>query len=550
MKRFLAFAFTLFSVCVSFGAFAQDHIVRDIDITVTLSQDGTATIHEEWNIVAGKGTEWYLVRSNLGPCSISDLRVREAGVDFYNEGVWNIDRSMGEKAGRCGIVRKEDGCELCWGLGSYGPHLFEVEYKMTNLVEAMDDYDCLHIQFVSPGINPYPQHARVSIVRQDGQTFSSSNSAIWAFGFSGDINFIDGAVVANTDKAFDSDFESVIVMCRFEKGFFSPQTSIGGKFDDKLSKAFKDSDYEEYLKRERRENISVISIVIAMVVFFVGLISSLIRARNKKMFGVVKIKEIGYSREVPFGGEIFQSRYVLKQVSGVSDGNFAGALILKMIKDGYLHVATSAEGELLIGFVENKDLSTLSPFVKDFYDMLYQASGEDHILQEKEFSKWSLKMANAKRLSKWVEGLNGEGIRLIHENNYTGRDSYTPEGQHQCRNVIGFRKYLKDFTLSGERTSAEVTLWQDYLIFASLYGIAKKVAREMKDIDPKVLQENVGYDYVTMNRLVFFSHSMGNTMVGAVTKVQTGQSVAGGGGRASFGGGGGFHGGGFGGGAR
>ena len=111
-------------------------------------------------------------------------------------------------------------------------------------------------------------------------------------------------------------------------------------------------------------------------------------------------------------------------------------------------------------------------------------------------------------------------------------------------------EYRGDFTLSGERTSAEVTLWQDYLIFASLYGIAKKVAREMKDIDPKVLQENVGYDYVTMNRLVFFSHSMGNTMVGAVTKVQTGQSVAGGGGRASFGGGGGFHGGGFGGGAR
>ena len=94
-------------------------------------------------------------------------------------------------------------------------------------------------------------------------------------------------------------------------------------------------------------------------------------------------------------------------------------------------------------------------------------------------------------------------------------------------------------------------LWHDYIVFASLYGIADKVAKELKDINPEAFETAVGMDYPTMNNVVYISNNMANSITSAVVShAQTSVSVGGGGGFSSFGGGGGFSGGGFGGGSR
>lgn len=553
MRRLLtAFLAALLLTVGSGCASAQSHVVRDIDIAVNLARDGSARVREVWNVGVDTGSEWYLVRYNLGDIEIKDLTVSENGVQFITVDDWDIHRSMEEKAGRCGIVRvpDHDGCEICWGLGSYGNHLFTVEYTMTDVVKSMDDYDCLHIQFVSPGIKPYPQHARVE-VRADSLLFDSEHTAIWAFGFDGTCDFIDGAIVANTETAFGSDRESVIILARFDKGMFSPKSSIPTAFDQKLEKAFENSDYKAFREQERRKNWGIAGFFVAFFLFVTGAVLTSVRQRNKNMFGVVKLKEIGYRRTVPFGGDIFQSRYVLAKCGRLgSEANTASALILKMIKDGQLLVSNNAEGKVLIGFNPNADLGALSGPEREFRDMLYEASGEDHILQEKEFSRWSSRMSNSKRVGRWVAGLTGEAVSLLQRNRYVDSKAFTLAGKQQAQNVVGFKNFLNDFTLSKERKSAEVALWQDYLIFASLYGIAKKVAREMKDIDPKAFRECFGYELTSMNRVLLISNNMGGSVVNSVARVQSRSSVSGHGGAASFGGGGGFSGGGFGGGAR
>ena len=119
-----------------------------------------------------------------------------------------------------------------------------------------------------------------------------------------------------------------------------------------------------------------------------------------------------------------------------------------------------------------------------------------------------------------------------------------------ARRVVGFKKYLKDFTLLDERKTTEVALWGDYIVFAALFGIADKVAAELKDINPQAFEEVIGCDYPTMRTLVLLSNHVGNNVVSSATHYQTASSTSGGGGFSSLGGGGGFSGGGFGGGAR
>ena len=545
---------SIIAVAVSLTCGAATDGVHDIDISVVLSPDGAARIDEVWNVTISHGTEWYLPRYNLQGIDIKDFAVSdESGVAYRNTGVWDVDASFEDKAGCCGMVPTHGGYELCWGLGSYGTHIYNVSYTMTNMVQAMDDYDFLHIQFVTPGISPRPRHARVEI-SYPGASLDSTNCAIWAFGYNGRIDFKDGKIVAETLEAFASDAESVIILARFDKGIFAPALAVEGEFEDKLSEAFEGSSYQDYLDAEREE---LITAIVTFVICLIGMAFVCLglyvhtRCRNRNLFGVDKLKEIGYARDIPFGGNLLASRYVLSKIGSKAAGfgNIAGAMILRMIYNGQLIAATDAKGRIEISFGKPDKLDSLSDPERDLFDMLKQASGSDEILQNKEFSKWSRR--NAKRVSKWCDSVDVDCDRAISRGGYSQSSKLTPEGQAEARKVVGLKNFLKDFTLSKERSVPEVALWQDYLVFASLYGIADKVAQQLKDINPKQFEEVMGYDPLVMHHLLYISNTMGSGIVAAQVKYsQTHSSVSGHGGFSSFGGGGGFSSGGFGGGAR
>lgn len=102
MKRFAA----SFALLLSFlgSAVAGEQRIRDIDITVSLNRDGSADIREVWDVCVNSGTEWYLVRKNLGDIRISSFTVSdESGRVFKTLPDWDLDRSLSQKAYTCGI---------------------------------------------------------------------------------------------------------------------------------------------------------------------------------------------------------------------------------------------------------------------------------------------------------------------------------------------------------------------------------------------------------------------------------------------------------------
>ncbi len=524
---------------------------RSINVSVCLSPDGSALVREVWDITIDHGTEWYLVRDNLGAIGISDLRVSdESGRQYVCEDKWNVDWSRSRKAGRCGIVRKKDGCELCWGIGEYGSHVYTAEYRMTNLVQAMDDYDFLHTQFVSPGIDPLPQEVRLE-VSAEGMSFNAENTGIWAFGFEGEVNFSDGKIIAASTDAFRTEKYSMILLARFNKGLFHPSVSKEGQFQEKLDKAFKGSSYEDFLKEQEREKKTLLGFLTGLLTALLLVISGAVKATRtmyRNMLGVKRLKDIGYERNLPFDGNLYETRYILGKLGTCADNNFASALILKMIKDGHIGVSHDADGKVMLNL--RKDASAMmNESDRTFYEMLRSASGNDLILQDKEYSRWS--RSHQKEVSKWVQGIVSTGEAQMSLDGYKlGSGKYSPDGQKHARRAVGFRKYLKDFTLLDERKTTEVALWGDYIIYASLFGIADKVAKELRDINPQDFEKAVGYDYPTMRHLVTVSDRLGGNVLNTAVHYQTSSSVKGGGGFSSFGGGGGFSGGGFGGGAR
>ena len=57
----------------------------------------------------------------------------------------------------------------------------------------------------------------------------------------------------------------------------------------------------------------------------------------------------------------------------------------------------------------------------------------------------------------------------------------TDQYAQEQKEVLGLWKYLKDYSLIKDRYPIEISIWNEYLVFASLFGIADKVAKEFKE---------------------------------------------------------------------
>ena len=105
--------------------------------------------------------------------------------------------------------------------------------------------------------------------------------------------------------------------------------------------------------------------------------------------------------------------------------------------------------------------------------LLYDAAGEDHLLQPNELKQYVKKSPLEWRPFTVLLGiLTDETIK---------EKALRREDVHQ---VVGFLHYLRDFSLVAERNIEETSLWKEYLVYASLYGIAKQVRKDMKKIAP------------------------------------------------------------------
>ena len=66
--------------------------------------------------------------------------------------------------------------------------------------------------------------------------------------------------------------------------------------------------------------------------------------------------------------------------------------------------------------------------------------------------------------------------------NYKG---VTNEEKELAKKLLGLKGFLKDYSLIDEKKHIEVKIWEQYLIYAQLLGITKKVNKQMKDIYPE-----------------------------------------------------------------
>ena len=497
MKKILA---TLLCLCLAAFTLAGQEI-RNIDETVVIRPDGSARITQVWDVNVVSGTEFYLPFDHLGPIEISDLQVSENGEDFVAEGDgWDTDRTREQKRGRCGIVRKKNGVELCWGQGDYGDHVWTVRYTVSGMVMKMGEYNGLYFSFVNPGLCAPPQHVKVLLVNETGgPDWTEENVKVWGFRSESEIFVEDGAVRAESLEPFRSS-SAMTVLVRFDQDLLTPAVEYDKAFEAIMDIAFKGSDYKE--KVGIGDILAWILIILGLLLFtpvgwiILAAIIFLVFSFNyhilgwkfeKKIFGSRKVK--GWYRDVPLKGSIPAAYYVLTKGDTMSawdkdySNRLIGAYFLRWVLEGVVEVLPDPENKNRVNLSFKQQTNFKEVLENDLFAMVREASGKNLILEADELEKWSKK--SFKRFSDVPSRALTLGRKWFEDRHYTEKsDRLNKEGQAQARHLIEFRNFLEDFTLSKERGAIEVTLWQDYLVFAALFGIADKVAKQFEKLYP------------------------------------------------------------------
>lgn len=350
MKRRFFIFLLLLALAVPSGFALAANRVTSIDIDVLLEEDGSALITQVWRGRFSEGTECYIPLNDSGYLTVENLAVY-SGTDetiaaFETLSGWDVDAGFDEKAYRCGVNRTDNGYELCWGISEYGKQTYTVQYTVQNLVRAFDEADGFNFMFVNRGMNTTPTDVSVWIETTNA-VLSTDNSAVWAFGFDGEVQFEEGGIAAWTNEPLSGD-NSVILMLEMNPGILSPQIRENGSFDELVKEpAMKGSNYGD-------DSDSAVAIIAASVsgidLVGGGLIACVVISNKKRKEKIAAIlAQYPTLDTLPTQGSLSAS-WKLGQLFGAihSDGSIIGALILRLLRDGCLSTESCETDEAAI----------------------------------------------------------------------------------------------------------------------------------------------------------------------------------------------------------
>ena len=544
--------------------------ISKIDMDIYVDDEGTATVTETWNANVTEGTEGWHPYYNIGSSEIFDVKARMDGREYTILDNWNEGDSLSGKAYKAGLYYPESNeVDIVFGISEYGTHEYVIQYKISNFVSTTNDADMIYWNLFPYNFSAEPDNVTIKIYSD----FKYNDSwDVWGYGKSGaPCYFYDGVVEMTSDGVINSD-EYLTILVKFPKGTFHTSSVLDNDFNYYYDMAQKGATNYNDNKSFLDKFLDVFFGIFVFFVSFVPMVIAIIvvffsKGNEKVKFGSVgnKVrKDILPFREIPCNKDIFRAYWVARNYHLTKKKeDFLGAVILKWLNDGNVRIEKVSKKGLFKESEENNIIFVNRPDTIEIegqlYDYMNKASG-DGKLESNEFKKWCSK--NYSKIFKWFDDvLEFENKMLVNDGKaqcvevgkvfkhevYQIDDSMMSEAEQ----MAGLKLFLEQFSLVKQREAIEVKLWNEYLMYAQIFGIADKVASQFKKLYPEVIQdmERMGYTYSD----VVFIHSISSAGIkSASTARSRAQSYSSGGGGFSSGGGGGgsFGGGGGGGGFR
>ena len=555
-------------IFLTFFNSADANSIDSISMDIAIDDNGNASVTETWKCNVTQGTEVYHPYYNLGNSEITNLMVSENGTQYNTLSSWKTSGSLSDKAYKCGLNNISNGIELCWGISEYGSHNYVVKYNISNFVSELTDSQMIYwtlipYDFSNPIGDVYIKiHSNFNIPDSVG---------VWGYGNYGGTAYVyDGYIEMQSDGRLASS-EYMTILVQFPLNTFNCSNKLDYDFNHYYNMAEEGAtDYES------TENygpfttfllflVNIVPVLLVFSIFTITAIKIGTAAKSNSLdFGTTgrKIpKDIDYYRDIPCNNDLHRAYFIAYHYGILKNKtDILGAIILKWIKDSLVRVEQREGGKIfkkentVIILTETDSSLILDEKERNLFDMLYKAS-KDGILENNEFKDWCSN--NYSKILDWFDNiLDAEKKKLANEGLLTLQEKKSfkffkykqyvvePELKNEALQIAGLKRYLLDYTLIKDREAIEVTLFEYYLIYAQMLGIAKKVAKQFKDLYPDMIEQSCFNSYDNFYYINLCTSSGISSANSAKTRAESyssggGGFSSGGGGGGSFGGGGG-----------
>lgn len=557
MKKILVFfVLCLFMMPISVKA---DHMYK-VDMKINVLKDGTANITEIWDVKATSGTEWYKAMYELGNSKLSDFVVYMDGRELTYDRTWDINGSLSSKAGYYGINNTSSGMELCFGKSDMKRHTFTLKYTLSNYVFNTSDSQVLYWTLL-----PKVTVDDFTVELTSYYEFPDSLD-VWGYGYKGYAYVENGKIKMSNEGKLDNEY--VVLLAKFPLGTFNVVNTVDDydNFGDVLNQANTgkfdyDYDNDSLFSAFINSIINFISNIFPFIMIIITFISVILIANRNSGYKYnndkkIDKKNVPMFRDIPCNKDIYYANaLIMLNNFDYKESNILGAIMLKWVKTDKIRFRNEKVG------IFNKETSVIDLSMNPTFDydletklfnMMYEAS-KDGILEAKELERWCKR--NYSKFLNVFDNIVGDQITSLRDSGYisnvtSSRGILGDKIYDDSVKLYGLKKYLLEFSKIDTKEVMEVKLWDEYLMFAYLFGIADKVAKQLKDLYPEVIEQvdangNMLFDY----DMFLFVNSLSTRSVSAASSAKSAAQAysAGGGGFSSGGGGGGSFGGGGGG---
>lgn len=560
----------LFISLLIFPFFVNASTISKIDMDIVLSSNGKAIVTETWDANVNQGTEGWHPYYNIGESKINVLSASMDGKSYQIVDSWNENSSLSSKSYKAGIYKPDSNeTDVVFGITEYGKHTYVIKYEITNFISNLSDADMIYWTLFPYDFSAEPDNVTIKI---SGPYKYPDTLDVWGFGMYDAPCYVkDGAIYMTSDGRINSS-EYLTLLAKFPKGTFESNSILNHDFEYYLSMANEGATPSIH-KEEKMSIKEIISSIIGTIISFgifvwVGVLAARSSKNNKYNYGPngKKLGSVPNFRDIPCNKDIYYAFWTADTFDIIKNKNdFLGAVLLKWIHDGNVTIEKIESN----GIFKKKEESVVT-FVKkpldanakeqDLYDYMLEASG-DGKLETNEFKKWCKK--NYTKIFNWFDDcLKYErdelvNKHLISKNEYEGGKIFkykyqqyeiSEKAREEAIRLQGLKQFFREFSRIDEKQPIEVKLWNEYLMYAQILGMADEVMKQFRNLYPEVLTEMEAYNY---NYDAFlFAHSISSEGVQAASAARSAAESysSGGGGFSSGGGGGGSFGGGGGGG--
>lgn len=565
---------SLFLIIFIFPVIVKANTINKIDMDINIDDNGTAHVTEKWSASLDSGTEGYKPYYNIGNAKITNFKVSENKVQYKFQDNWNTEGSFKDKAYKNGINYISEGLELCFGISKYGNHEYTLNYDIEGFVATLTDADMIYWTLVPYNLSSKPENVHIKIY--SNKNFSNE-LPVWGYGKYGATAYVyDGYIEMNSEGVLSSN-EYMTILVKFDKGTFNTYNTLDNNFDYYHKMA--EEGAVKYTENSDNYNsdfntMNIVEFIFLFTIFAMIFLGIIMKAKNAgSNIGTYSLnfgkdgkklpKDIPNVRDIPFDKDIYKTNWIAESYRlNRKKTDVLGAILLKWLMEKKIEITKVQTKKLFkdkeeTAVVLKRDVSFENELETKLFNMMYEAS-KDGILETNEFNKWC--GDNYEKILDWFDSvLDYQTKKYLNDNTITTDEitkfkvftsikyNVNESLKNEAIKLKGLKNFLEEFSRIDDREAIEVNLWEYYLIYAQILGIANKVAKQFKKLYPEIIENNqYGYSYDDFIFINTFSYGSINSAESSRARAESYSS--GGGGFSSGGGGGGSFGGGSGGG--